>query len=511
MIFLLFIYFSRFIRVRFLRQITAIFLILASSSSFAMDMPIYEFSIQAYSQNINDYLPSNSEDYSTSLLEKNYQKSQLKKFYNHYYSTDAQGLSPWSEQMVRFVLPKVKANELEILDDFSNQNKAQLDRHYGENFKEHDQGWWNRIKQNMDLNSLDSSDFKEENKAIAVSNTFARALPDLAPDFYHASLPGQGFPFDNLQESTLWAGTPLYVISTSQDKAWSLVLTPDAYFSWVKSSDLAYVSSEFINQWQQAAQKNLVAITKTETSIIDAQQQFQFSGYIGAVFPLVERKEGITSILIPVKNEHNNALIKTAFINSRAADLMPLTASKKNIVKIIRQLQNRPYGWGGAYFYNDCSQEMKSIFTPFGIWLPRNSAQQSKLNSGLDLLKATPNERINTLKTKGHPLMTLIYIGGHVMLYVGNKKMDTNEMEAISYQNVWGLSPKNKDKRYVIGQSLFLPILRYFPENPDINSQANATYFKLVYLDKLDSKMDSPQAFARSINTSLDSPQDFRD
>ncbi|MDP3561999.1 MAG: SH3 domain-containing protein [Legionellaceae bacterium] len=198
----------------------------------------------------------------------------------------------------------------------------------------------------MDLYALASSEFNEDNRAISVANTNARALPDSAPDFFHASLPGQGFPFDNLQESAIWAGTPLYVFSVSKDKAWSLVLTPDGYFAWVKSNDIAYVSSGFINQWQTAAQHSLIAVTQTEASIVDDQQQFQFTGFVGSVFPMVERTSQQTSILIPAKNSHNQAMIKTGIINTNASNIMPLTASPKNLVKIINQLKNRPYGWG---------------------------------------------------------------------------------------------------------------------------------------------------------------------
>ena len=474
-----------------------LFLMVLLSESSAMEVPIYDFSITPYAQNISAYFPADSEDYSTPLLKPEYQASQLQQFYTHYYANDAQGLSPWSGQMVRSVLEVVKKIELEILNDFNNTNKAIPEKHYAENFKEHEEVWFRHLKQNMDLNELNASEFQEEKRAIAIANTFARALPDIAPDFFHLSIPGQGFPFDNLQESVIWAGTPLYVLSMSQDKAWSLVLTPDAYFAWVKSSDIAYTSNEFIHQWQAAAQKGLVAITETGASIVDRQAHFQFTGYIGAVFPLAEYNELTTAILIPIKNEHHQAVIKTGMVNSQAASVMPLIASKKNMVKIIKQLQNRPYGWGGAFFFNDCSQEMKSIFTPFGIWLPRNSAQQAQFNSTLDLSKNSVDERINTLKTKGHPLMTIIYIGGHVMLYVGNKALDNHDMEVITYQNLWGLSPANKDKRYVVGQALFFPLLKYYPDNPDINSLAGKSHFKLVYLDALDARMISPQAFTR--------------
>ncbi|MCL9684005.1 SH3 domain-containing C40 family peptidase [Legionella maioricensis] len=475
-----------------------IFLVLGLSLpvASAFEVPIYDFSIKAYTQNIDDHISSDSSDYLTPLLRPEYQTAQLKEFYNHYFSSDSQGLSPWSEQMVRSLLPVVKKIELEILDDFDNQ-KAGANRHYAENFKEHDEVWLNQIKQNMGLQTLDSLEFNAENKAIAVANTFVRALPDEAPDFFHLSLAGQGFPFDNLQESVIWSGTPLYVFSVSQDKSWTLVLTPDAYFGWVKSSDVAYASSRFINQWQTAAQKGLVAITQTGVSIVDKNQHFKLKGYIGAVFPYAQEDELRTFIFIPAKNEHHQAIVTIGAVSKKSAGLMPLVASKKNMAKIMRQLQNRPYGWGGTFFFNDCSQEIKSIFTPFGIWLPRNSAQQAQLSSGLDLSKNNMDERITTLKEKGHPLMTVIYIGGHVMLYVGNKKMDDQQFAPMTYQNVWGLSPESRDKRYVIGQSLFFPLLKYYPENPDVSSLANKAYFKLVYLDELGANATSPQAFAK--------------
>ncbi|TAL63246.1 MAG: hypothetical protein EPN84_05280 [Legionella sp.] len=486
-----------FTRKNLVKLIISLNLLSFLSVSSAIEVPIFDFSIKSYSQNINDYLPSNSDDFLTPLLKPEYQEAQLQEFYNHYYSSGAKGLSPWSEPMVKSILPLVKKIELEILDDFDNQNKEVTKRHYAENFKEHGKKWWDHIKQNMHLDALDSTEFMMENRAIATANTFARALPELAPDFFHLSLPGQGFPFDNLQESVIWSGTPLYIISISRDKSWSLVLTPDAYFAWVKSEDIAYASSKFINEWQTAAQKGLIAITKTEASVTDKQQHFQLTAYIGAVFPLAELNENTTSILIPIKNQNHQAVIKTGIVHKNAASLMPLVASKKNMARIIKELQNRPYGWGGTFYFNDCSQELKSLFTPFGIWLPRNTAQQAQLSPSLDLAKSSVDERISTLKEKGHPLMTIIYIEGHVMLYVGNKEVNNHQIEAITYQNIWGLSPASKDKRYVIGQALFFPLLKYYPENPEINSLANKAKFKLIYLDELERKDVSPKTFIR--------------
>ena len=82
------------------------------------------------------------------------------------------------------------------------------------------------------------------------------------------------------------------------------------------------------------------------------------------------------------------------------------------------------------------------------------------------------------------------------MLYIGNKYIDNNRAAVITYQNIWGMAPESHDKRYVIGQSLFFPLLKNYPKNVDVSSLAGKSNFKLVYLDDLNLKTDSPLNFA---------------
>lgn len=478
----------------FIKTFVIIFAFAFCSRNFAMEVPVEDFSLAPYSQNVNEYLSPNEVDYKAPLLKMSYQKTQLQQFFNHYYASDAEGLSPWSAQLILKILPTVKGTEQSFIESMSHQSASIDKKHYAENFKEHDAGWLKKIQDNMNIETMSEQGYNSKNRAIAVNNTMARALPDIAPDFYHPSIPGEGFPFDNLQESVVWAGTPLYVMATTKDKAWSLVLTPDAYFAWVKSGDIAYASEPFIQKWQAGAKHGLVAITKTEASILDAQQNFQLTGYIGAVFPLIHRANQETTMMIPVKGSANQAMIKSGHVESRASAQMPMIASKKNMAVLLKQLQNRPYGWGGAFFYNDCSQEMKSLFTPFGFWLPRNSSNQAEMSATMDLSTQNEADRINLLKQNGHPLMTIVYIGGHVMLYVGTNSDKFNQAP-ITYQNVWGLRDRSHQKRYVIGQSVFIPLLSVFPERPDAQSEASHSKFKLVFLDALAQKNETVQEF----------------
>ncbi|MCE3043740.1 NlpC/P60 family N-terminal domain-containing protein [Legionella sp. 16cNR16C] len=149
----------------------------------AVEVPIYDFPLDLYSQNVNDYLPADSIDYDAPILSSNYQELQVEQFYQYYYSSDANGLSPWSEGLVRSLFPKIKQTELEILDEFNNQNKEPSARHYGENFKEHDAKWLNRIKHNMNLAALETLEFSEANRAIAINNCKTDPMDGVGPIF----------------------------------------------------------------------------------------------------------------------------------------------------------------------------------------------------------------------------------------------------------------------------------------------------------------------------------------
>ncbi|ARD86128.1 hypothetical protein A3306_02600 [Rickettsia bellii] len=103
---------------------------------------------------------------------------------------------------------------------------------------------------------------------------------------------------------------------------------------------------------------------------------------------------------------------------------MPLDFTRHNMANLMSSLIGRPYGWGNMYFYNDCSAELKNLFTPFGIWLPRNSGAQAEFIKenfyAVDMSAATSLERLSYLMKNGKPFLTIIHIEGYVFLYIGN-------------------------------------------------------------------------------------------
>lgn len=86
------------------------------------------------------------------------------------------------------------------------------------------------------------------------------------------------------------------------------------------------------------------------------------------------------------------------------------------------------------------------------------------------------------LVKKGKPFTTIIYINGHVMLYISNVKINDRVLP-MTYQNVWGMKLEKKEGRSIIGGSVFLPLLSIYPEDPSLQSLANKKFFKLIYID----------------------------
>lgn len=443
------------------------------------------FPIENYNQNVDVWIQPGSADYDKPLLSPAMQQHHFEVFYNHYFGP----FSPWDAGHVNQIIHKAPPDDLQsieqgIMTGFTNQAAANAVLGYGANFRPYSPDWIADLANNINIAQLAHLDFQVGNRAIAIDNLAARALPTEDVYFYSHKLAGEGYPFDNLQMSSVWAGTPLYVLAETRDRSWSLVLTPE-FIGWVKTNGLAYANEAFVNHWKAAAKKNLAAIIHSQTSLFDESGQFRFSAYVGSVFP-AEPGSNALKIMLPVMDADHHALIKYGPVSSAQAVLMPLLASPEHFSQLIHSLIGRPYGWGGLYFYNDCSAELKNLLAPFGIWLPRHSSDQVYAGKMIDMTAATPEQRVAYLIANGHRFLTIVYIGGHVLMYIGNYANPNNkDIMALSYQNIWGLSPNPPIRRAVIGKAVLFPLLLQYPEDSSLSSLASKKYFQMAYLDEL--------------------------
>lgn len=452
------------------------------------------FPIERYDQKLSNWIKPNDPHYNALVLSKEKQNIRFEDFKRRYFGDR----SPWDLSNIKNTISKISPNDVKSgiiknLNKFNNEGKSGKELNYAENFRILPAEWIKNLESKCKLSQFDHIEVDAAHRAISVVHSYGRELPTDEVSYHHYTYAGEGYPFDNLQNALVWAGTPLYILGETEGKDWVLVQTP-SFIAWLKSTDIARVDESFITRWRQGVSEELIAIMDTQISIIDEEgHQFWNSGFIGMVFP--GKQEGSNwRIMIPVRDEHGQARIHSAALPLKQASSMPIVATPNQFVTVMEKLIGRPYGWGGTYFYNDCASELKNLFTPFGIWLPMHSSDQVNPNEFplkvIDLTSESPEKRLDYLKNNGRPFMTILYVGGHVILYLGNYPNPNDPQHqsvVLSYQNVWSLKPTNppagKDRRSIIGGSVLLPILQKYPEDPGIDSDASCKYFTLGFLD----------------------------
>ncbi|MBP9743263.1 MAG: C40 family peptidase, partial [Burkholderiales bacterium] len=220
----------------------------------------------------------------------------------------------------------------------------------------------------------------------------------------------------------------------------------------------------------------------------DQYNEYRFRGYVGMIFPVSQITKNGIQILIPFKQINGMATISYSNLTNNKAAILPIRASAANFALLFKALQGRNYGWGNLGFYNDCSAEMKAIFTMFGFFMPRSTSNQIFAGKMVDISNLDARARSDYLIKNGVPLLTLVRIKGHILLYIGSYKEVNGSEFALSYQQMWGMSPKDRSSRFVIGQSVFLPLLLTYPENKELASELDNKIFQLIYLNQVPDK-----------------------
>jgi cell wall-associated NlpC family hydrolase len=313
----------------------------------------------------------------------------------------------------------------------------------------------------------------------------------------------------------------LYVLGSSVDGAWRYVQTPDVQ-GWVRSDGVALADDRFVDAWRAASGKALGAVTVASAPVRDSRGVFRFDAPAGTLLPLLPLlpapsntpphaawqtatddvadatgsttlAAGMREVLVPARDADGRALIRTATLSDAQIAPMPLAATPRHLAMLMKTLIGRPYGWGNSGLYNDCSSELQSIFAAFGVWLPRHSSTQMSAGRMTDLSASTPAQRLDYLTRHGEPFRTLIYIGGHVMLYIGNTTRDGVTVPVV-YQDVWGLRPADNSRRAVIGGSVILPLFAHIPEDATLQSLAATPTFQISILGTPGGRAAPPSA-----------------
>ncbi len=332
---------------------------------------------------------------------------------------------PWNSTKVSF--PKIEA-----MWGQSYKNK----KVYLENHQLATASWFDK--------QIDNSNFNDYNtlakKAITLKNVNIRVIPTNSPMFYDPTQPGEGFPFDYNQNSSIKINTPIIVSHLSKDRAWAYIES-STVGGWIEIGTIAFVDDNFIQEF------------KTSNYFISVKEKFPiydpiFREYIkvATIFPKKNNK-----FIIAKKDDNQNALISYITLNNDEVEAMPLVFNSENRIKIAKQLIDEPYGWGGLLNNRDCSSFTQDYFATFGKFLHRNSKAQLSNGKYLDMSNLSNDEKKEFMKKNGVPFSTLVYLKGHIMLYIGVK-----ENEPLVFHNIWSVRLKDTDGkkyRHIIGKA----------------------------------------------------------
>ncbi|QOP41248.1 SH3 domain-containing C40 family peptidase [Sulfurimonas marina] len=284
--------------------------------------------------------------------------------------------------------------------------------------------------------------------AVTLKLLNVRALPTDKPVFLDPSKAGEGYPFDYLQNTSIAPNKPIFVSHYSKDKKWVFIESSFG-FGWVKAKDIVFIDQKYTLLWQKAQQ---IFLLKDNETIYDQNGNYLFDSRVGMMLPLIDEDEKSYTVLSVAKSKENEPLFLHSKISKEIAHKGILDFNSDNVAVIMNELQKGKYGWGGIYGQRDCSSTLRDLYTPFGLWLPRNSSVQSSIGDvkKLDLLSNEEKELF--IKEKGIPFETLVYKKGHIALYVG-----TYNDQAIIFQNVWGVKTKKDENegRFLIAKPVF--------------------------------------------------------
>ena len=410
---------------------------------FLLVITNYLFATNTYDPKDLSVYPQNASYYTKNikLLNKELKKKLYKEFLYSYFS-------PW--RLTKMPISKKSATW--------GENYAKMEV-YGENYRRISTKWFDKI---IDLSNMDNFDTSRL-RAITVRNANLRLFPSNKPIFKDYNKAGEGYPFDYNQNSSVNINSPLFISHYSKDKAWAFVSSSFAS-GWIMTRDIAVIDDDVIGKFRNE-EKYFVAI-KDDFPIYKSGV---FKDYIklGTIFPLRNKK-----LAMVIRDNTGKGYISRIDKNDNIVPF-PIKFNKENINNIINELINKPYGWGGYLGNRDCSLLTKDALTPFAFPMKRNSYAQLKNGKYISFDGKTNKQKKQYIKKYGVPFLSLIYIKGHIALYLGIKNN-----EPIIFHNMWGVKTKKDGKsgRFIVGKSVISTLeigkeLKYYDKEHSILSK----------------------------------------
>ncbi|MBM0601714.1 SH3 domain-containing protein [Helicobacter pylori] len=360
----------------------------------------------------------NNQSIDPQALRENLKENYLKAWY-----------SPWLDA-------KIKSNKKEVFWILKEMNKS---TGYGEDLKPNAKAFNDELIKSMDIEHYPSAKIK----AVVVRDSDVRAVPTNKPYY----LSPKGYPFDRYQNSLIFQGTPVLVTHFNLDKTYAHIQSSFVY-GWIKVSDLAYMRDKDIELLTKL--KNYVMPIKDKIPLYTDYGDFYTNARVGELFTLIPQSQKTPQN--PQKKElkaygflrdaKGYADLQSVILDEKDFFVFPKAFNSENMAYFIDTMLGQKYGWGGLLGNRDCSAFTRDSFANFGILLPRNSYAQSRYaNNYVDLSSMKAKEKEDYILKNATPFGTLIYLKGHIMLYLG-----AHNHQAIVAHSIWSVQTQKHFK-----------------------------------------------------------------
>ncbi len=238
---------------------------------------------------------------------------------------------------------------------------------------------------------------------------------------------------DRFQENGLFPADAVAILHSSADNQWLLVQSYN-YLAWVRADAIAIGARNDILDYMGRNDFVIVTGSKVFTNFnpqLAVLSELQLE--MGSRLPLAshaatgdnlygQNPYASYAVDLPVRTEDGELRFAPALI-ARNQDVTHgyLPYTEQNIIRQVFKFLGERYGWGHSYNARDCTGLIGEVFKTFGILLPRNSGDQGKSTIGNNIrfdAADTAATKIDALQSLS--IGNLIYVPGHVMVYLGD-------------------------------------------------------------------------------------------
>lgn len=166
------------------------------------------------------------------------------------------------------------------------------------------------------------------------------------------------------------------------------------------------------------------------TTVDDATTQSGRRIRLGTELPITgDTKDGALEVLVAT----TEGLVPDTVRIGGGLREAPLPLTRRALFTAAFAQLGQPYGWGGREGHRDCSRLVRDLFVAFGLQLPRHSGVQARVGThDVDVSGLSEADKRSAIETWAARGIVLLYMPGHIMIYLGEDGRHQYALSAIS-------------------------------------------------------------------------------